>query len=163
MVPDQKGKWNMQKMLFVTILVAALGLPGAAAGQGGEKTSSARASAHPFLQPNSWWNLYFANDNNPLKRAGLSIAAVKVVEIDKQRPSWVKIRFPKDKDEHLSILKATVRARKDSHMSIDDALGEWEKTISDWESIWINLDFVVYVTRVEPNAPAGESATRRSQ
>jgi hypothetical protein len=99
-----------------------------------------------FLQPGEWWNLYFDEGIDPLKR---SVRAVKIVQLSEHHPSWVRIAFPKDQNEHISILGPAAKAHGDSAIELNAALAKWEKGIAEWKTIWINLDFVVHVTKVE--------------
>jgi hypothetical protein len=44
-----------------------------------------------------------------------------------------------------------------------DAISEWEKTVSEWKVMWVNLDFVVHVTRLEPGGAANGKQPIRSE
>jgi hypothetical protein len=110
----------------------------------------------PFLQANTWWNLYFSKENNPLNRG---IVAVKILGVDEKRPSWVKIAFPKKREEHYSIFGPAAKAHDNEDISLEAALAKWEKTVTEWKVIWVNLDYVVHMAPVEAqaSAPAGAS------
>lgn len=100
-----------------------------------------------FLQSGQWWNLYCDEDNDPLHR---SIRAVKVIQLSGTHPSWVQIAFPKDTKEHFSILQPAADAHDDDAVDLDAAIAEWERGVTEWKVIWINLDFVVSMSPVEP-------------
>lgn len=151
MLSLNQGKKNgLMKPLATTISVAAALLL-AAHPHAQEPPPTPEPGRPALLQTNTWWNLYFSKDHDPLRRGGDSIRAVKVLEVDRERPSWIKIAFPKDRAEHLSIFKPAAKASADPSLSVTEALSEWEKTISDWQTLWVNLRFVVYVTKVEPD------------
>jgi hypothetical protein len=112
-----------------------------------------RPQKHPearseFLQPGKWWNLYSDERNDPLRR---SIRAVKVVKLSDTHPSWVQIAFPKTTKEHFSIFGPAAKAHDDDKVDLDAALADWEKSITEWKVIWINLDFVVHMSPVAPD------------
>ncbi len=140
--------------LIIPTLIACIGLPLAARGEDKTPTpAGGNTSDIPFIQADTWWNLYFSSDKNPLQRGPLSINAVKVIEVSHTNPSWIKITFPKHKEEHLSILRtlADAEGRASDHLSIDAALSDWEETVTMWNTMWVNLDHVVYITKVDPN------------
>jgi hypothetical protein len=142
----------MKSFLSIALLTSALVLVPKTTGQ---EANAGRTPGKPmelsFAEPNTWWNLYFSKDNNPLQRGGGSIHAVKVLEVSESRPSWIKIAFPKTREDHLSILQPASKAQADDDISFEAALAEWEKTISEWTVMWVNLGFVVYMTKVDSN------------
>lgn len=101
-----------------------------------------------FLEPGKWWNLTFVSENNPLKRGDFSIHAVKILKLSETHSSWVQIAFPRDDEEHTSIFGPTAKAHEDSSLDLQAELAEWEKTITDWEVIWVNLHYVVKISPV---------------
>ncbi|HBN76054.1 MAG TPA: hypothetical protein DD473_09585 [Planctomycetaceae bacterium] len=78
----------------------------------------------------------------------MTVNAVKLISTDAKRPNWVQIQFPKDRNEHLSILKPASMAFENEDLELMLALEEWEKTITDWNLVWVNLDYVVRITKV---------------
>ncbi len=101
-----------------------------------------------FLDAGIWYNFYFEKENDLLKRGNLTVNAVKLISTDAKRPNWVQIQFPKDRNEHLSILKPASMAFENEDLELMLALEEWEKTITDWNLVWVNLDYVVRITKV---------------
>ena len=99
-----------------------------------------------FLQPDEWWNFYFSDRNDPLKR---SVRAVKIVQLSERHSSWVQLTFPEDRDEHFSIFGPAAKAHDDRAIDLDAALAKWEMGITEWKTMWINLDFVVHATKVK--------------
>lgn len=119
----------------------------ATAQQNGERSSSRGASGNGgFLQAGTWWNLYFEERNSPLQRGQLSINAVKVLDV--QHQPWIQIAFPATESEHQSIFGPAARAHENDQLSAKEALADWEKTVSSWRIIWVNLDFVVHISKV---------------
>lgn len=139
------------KQLIILLIIAGL-LPSAFIAAAQDKATTPEP-AHPsnssFLQANTWWNLYFAKGHNPLQRGRDSINAVKILTIDKVRPAWVKITFPKVRKEHLSIIKPVAAAQDNSNLTAAEALAKWEDSVSDWQVMWVNLDYVERITKVE--------------
>lgn len=117
-----------------------------AAGQDGSSSAKAADLTNGFLQPGEWWNLYSDHENDPLKR---SVRAVKIIQLNKQHASWVQITFPEDRDEHVSIFGPAAKVHGGGTIGLDAALAKWEKGITDWRTMWINLDFVVHMSKVE--------------
>jgi hypothetical protein len=109
------------------------------------KTETAHSDV-PFLQSGAWWNLFFSKGQDPLR--GRSVRAVKVLRVAEQHPSWIRIAFPKDAKEHRSIYGPAAKAHKRNDIRAEDALDEWEKTVTAWQITWINLNFVVHASRV---------------
>lgn len=140
----------MKKIVLAGIFAGLLLIPLAGHSQQSETGVSSNRS---FLQTNAWWNLYFAQENNPLRRGDTCINAVKVLEIDQNRPSWIKVTFPKSREDHLSIFGPVAKVRDKGGVAFDVAMAKWEKTVSDWKTMWVNLDFVVYMTKVQPSGP----------
>ena len=115
-----------------------------------DSDTKAEVSEGPgFLHVGEWWNFYFVSDHDPLKRGNMSVRAVKIVELDKLRPSWVKIQFPSTIDEHLSILNGMRKAQDNEEVTLQQALDEWEKTVTEWKTKWVNLRYVVHITEVK--------------
>ena len=116
-----------------------------------EESAGAEESASQmgFLHVGEWWNFYFVSDHDPLKRGNMSVRAVKVIGLDKLRPSWVKIRFPTKVDEHLSILNGMRKAQDNEAVTLKAALDTWEKTVTGWTTKWVNLRYVVHITEVK--------------
>lgn len=106
-----------------------------------------------FLEAGEWWNLFCTDNNDPLKR---SVRAVKILHASKEHRGWVKIAFPQDRDEHSSIFGPAANAHRDDSVSMKDALAKWEESVTEWKSVWINLDFVVSASRVAKNPSAEE-------
>ncbi len=129
------------------ILLAVVGFVStlAAADEGALSSSGVDADSE-FLQPGEWWNLFFDNGSDPLNR---TVRAVKVVQLSEKHSSWVRIKFPKDRDEHLSIFGPVIKAHDDGASDLHAALAKWEKGIVEWRTMWINLDFVVHASKVE--------------
>ena len=109
------------------------------------RTEAARGDA-TFLQPGTWWNLFSSEGENPL--GGRSIRAVKVLEIARRHPSWVKTTFPKSEKEHRSIFGPAAKAHKNQDVQVKDALAEWEKSVTEWTVRWVNLAHVVHASMV---------------
>ena len=133
------------KILLSIMFTASLLLPVEA-----QQPRTSESGDKTFIEANTWWNLFFAKDNDPLKRP---VHAVKVLEIDQRQRSWIKIAFPKSREEHFSIFRPAAKAHDNDAIAIEEALAKWEETISDWKVMWVNLDYVVYVTRVDPDDP----------
>ena len=136
------------KSLPIILLSSVCLLVAPAAGQDGSTSSEPSSSSSEFLQRDKWWNLYFDEGNDPLNRP---VRAVKVVQLSEKHSSWVRVAFPKDKKEHFSILRPAAEASDDKAIDLDAALAKWENGITEWKTMWINLDFVVHITRVEPS------------
>lgn len=134
------------KNLPIFLLASVVLLVTPAVGQDVSSSSEATDKRSGFLQPDEWWNLYFDDGINPLKR---SVRAVKIVQLSEHHPSWVQIAFPKDREVHFSIFGPAAKAHDDSGIDLNAALAKWEKGITEWKTMWINLDFVVHVTKVE--------------
>lgn len=47
------------------------------------------------------------------------------------------------------MLGPAARASKNEELSLDEALAEWQKHISKWDVMWINLRYVTRITKVE--------------
>lgn len=135
------------KTLPIALLASVVILLNAAHAQEDSRPHKAPEGRSEFLQPGKWWNLYSDEGNDPLQR---SIRAVKVVQLSDAHPSWVQIAFPKNTKEHFSIFGPAGKAHDDNKVDLDAALAEWEDSITEWRVIWINLDFVVYMSPVEP-------------
>ncbi|WP_339747997.1 hypothetical protein [uncultured Rubinisphaera sp.] len=101
-----------------------------------------------FLKAGIWYNFYFEKENNLLKRGGMTVNAVKLISIDEDRSNWVQIQYPKERDEQISILKPASMAFENEDLELSLALEEWEKTITNWNIVWVNLDYVVRITKV---------------
>ncbi|WP_146502483.1 hypothetical protein [Rubinisphaera italica] len=101
-----------------------------------------------FLDAGVWYNFYFEKENDLLKRGGMTVNAVKLISIDEDHSNWVQIQYPKERDEHLSILKPASMAFENEDLELSLALEEWEKTITEWNIVWVNLDYVVRITKV---------------
>jgi hypothetical protein len=99
-----------------------------------------------FLQPGQWWNLYSDERNDAIKR---TVRAVKIVRLSNVHPSWVQIAFPKDRKEHGSIFGPAAKAHENKDVNVDVEIAEWEKSITQWKTIWINLDFVYSMSPVQ--------------
>jgi hypothetical protein len=84
-----------------TMFLAGLRLMPLAANS--QQSEAGGSSDRSFLRTGTWWNLYFDQENNPLRRGNASINAVKVLEIDQNRRSWIKITFPRSRKDHFSI------------------------------------------------------------
>ena len=74
---------------------------------------------------------------------------MQVLEVDKHRPSSIKIRFPRDRDQHLSIVQPVRKSREKPDIPLEKALSEWEKGITVWDTMWVNLRYVVKVTSIK--------------
>jgi hypothetical protein len=114
----------------------------------GQEKAERTAACGTVMEEGNWWNLYFDEENNPLQRGKGSIHAVKVLQRDERRPSWIKIAFPKERDEHYSIFGPAAKAHDDDDLAIEEALADWEETVDEWKVMWVNLDYVVYATEV---------------
>lgn len=140
----------MNRHAFTILCVALTGLVSfttlSAIGQ--EEPKAVPRAESGLLEVGSWWNLYFEKENDQLARPGRSINAVKVVAVDAKRPSWIQISYPKSNDEHFSIFAPAAKASKDDSISIEEALAAWEKTVSEWTTTWVNLDYVVRMSKV---------------
>jgi hypothetical protein len=82
------------KNLPIALLASVVLFVNAAQAQDDSRSNAAPEARPGFLQPGKWWNLYFAEGNDPLKRGAVSINAVKIVELSERHPSWVQIAFP---------------------------------------------------------------------
>lgn len=120
----------------------------AAQAQAASRPDAAADAQSEFLEAGQWWNLFFAEGNDPLRRGTGSINAVKIVQLRKTHPSWVQIAFPKNRKEHFGIFGPAAKAHDDDSIDLEAALADWEKGITQWKVIWINLDFVVYMSKV---------------
>ncbi len=120
----------------------------AARGQETAPGNSASDTQAEFLQPGTWWNLYFDKDNDPLKHGDRSVKAVKIIQLSEKHPGWVQIAFPKTWDEHISIIGPAAAAHDDASVDIEPKLKTWEKSVTQWRVIWVNLEFVVYMSKV---------------
>ena len=101
-----------------------------------------------FLDAGIWYNFYFEKENDLLKRGDMTVNAVKLISMDANRSNWVQIQFPKDRNEHVSIMKPASMAFENEDLELSLALEEWEKTVTDWNIVWVNLDYVVRITKV---------------
>ena len=120
----------------------------AACGQGAAPDTAASDTQAEFLQPGTWWNLYFASESDPLKHGDRSVKSVKIIQLSAKHPGWVQIAFPENLKEHISILRPVGAAYDDDSMGLDAELKTWEKSVTMWRVIWVNLEFVVYMSKV---------------
>jgi hypothetical protein len=98
-----------------------------------------------FVRPGSWWGLRFAKDNPPheFERDLGRVPLVKVVAIDEVHPSWIKITYPKDNDEHFKLAwKLGQAIENDPDASPEAILTNLEADVKNWDAIWVNLQFV---------------------
>ena len=137
------------KNLPIALLASVVLFVNAVQAQDDSPSNTAPEARPGFLQPGQWWNLYFAEGNDPLKRGAVLIHAVKIVQFSERHPSWVQIAIPKNRIKHFSIFGPAAKAHDDDSIDLDAALADWEKSITEWKVIWINLDFVVHITKVE--------------
>jgi hypothetical protein len=104
------------------------------------------AQSHVFVRSGSWWGLDFAKDNHPpeFKRDLGRVPLVKVVAVDNLHPSWIKITYPKDKDEHFKLAWKLGQAIENSPDALPKAtLAILEAEVKNWDALWVNLQFVV--------------------
>ncbi|MEQ8849807.1 hypothetical protein [Botrimarina sp.] len=114
-----------------------------------ERAEPPRPTAE-FMQPGEWWNLYFVEGGGPLDRGRVTYHACGVLAFAKDRPNWVLVRWPAKEEDHVSLVRAVIGAREGSGVSLKEAIGAWEKGISRWRTMWVNLDHVSHASRVEP-------------
>ena len=150
-------KEHAVKVLPICLVATVVLLSNAARGQYESRSPTTSDTQPQFLESGKWWNLYFADENDPLG----TIKAVKVVQLCETHPSWVQIAFPKKQKEHFSILKPAARAHDDPSIDFEDAIAEWERSVSEWKVIWINLNFVVHMNKVEQRREPEHSFTRQ--
>lgn len=157
------------KSLPVTLLASVVLFVSPAQAQDDSSANNKAETGSCFLDPGEWWNLYFDESNDPtLKKDPLkrSINAVKIIQVSQTHPNWVQIAFPKERKEHFSIFGPAAKAHRNPSINFQAALAEWERSISEWKSIWINLYFVVHMSKVEPahaeEPTAGPKSDRES-
>lgn len=147
------------KILPIALLASVVLSAHAAQGEDDSRSNPAPEARPGFLEPGMWWNFYFADGSDPLKRGAVSIKAVKILQFSERHPSWVQIAFPKRRKEHFSILEPAAKAHDDDSVDLDAALAEWEESITQWSVIWVNLDFVVRISKVEQSDTTEPRAT----
>lgn len=134
-----------------------------AAGAVGARQDETRDQSLAFIRPGTWWGLFFAKDNDPLRRDGERIPMVKVLAVDERHPSWIKVAYPKNGDERIAMAWKAGQKIEDSPGSPpQEVLAELEAEVKDWEVVWVNLHFAVSALEIElPHAfePAAESVS----
>ena len=106
-----------------------------------------RIPAERTITAGSWWNLYFADGNDPLKRGGVTIRSVRVIQVDPKRANWVRVANPDSLEEHRGfpgIATESVREKR----TPDEMIAALGASVSEWRTAWVNLDYVVRMTSV---------------
>ena len=139
------------KTLLMPLLAGVCLVAIPALGQTDARSNTVPGDPSEFVETGTWWNLFFSQGNDPLRRGTGSINAVKIMRVSKTHPEWIKIAFPKKRKEHYSIFGPAAKAHDDDSVDLYAALADWEKSISEWKVIWVNLNFVVHMSKVEPS------------
>lgn len=108
--------------------------------------------ASSFLLANRWYDFDFVKGAAPNYGPGtepLALPTVKIVRVINE--SWVEIAFPLSRKQHLGLLNArsaddrySGRATVDGRVFVD-----WEKSITEWRVLWVNLQHVAGITPLE--------------
>ena len=109
------------------------------------------------LRVGHWYNFYFAKGHSPFAKASakskhaktsLTVHAAKVVS--KKSKAEVKVMFPKQFDDHLSILSARAKDASESGSATVDGLNfkRWESEITEWKTMPIDLKHVKRISRM---------------
>jgi|GEM_PF-3164845 len=140
-----------------TVLFAVLGLCLVMTVGAAPPSCEPAAESHVFVRPGSWWGLSFAKGNHPheFERDLGRVPLVKVVAIDEVYPSWIKITYPKDKDEHFKLAWEFGQAiENDPDASPKAIFATLEAEVKNWDSLWVNLQFVANAIEAkQPLAP----------
>jgi hypothetical protein len=141
----------------LSILIFALAVFSSAAGADrlANELNGTKSVAYADLKVGTWYNFYFVEGRSPFPTASsrsdlaaskLTIHAAKIVA--KSSESEIRITFPELSSEHLAILKARAKDHADtgSATTSGEAFKKWEKSISEWKTVSINLEHVDRIT-----------------
>jgi hypothetical protein len=109
------------------------------------------------LQVGHWYNFYFVKGHSPFatasaksKHAKTSVTVHAAKVVSKKSKAEVKVMFPKQFDDHLSILSARAKDASESGSATVDGLNfkRWESEITKWKTIPIGLKHVRRISRM---------------